>query len=246
MVTVFLRTVMIYVILVAAMRLMGKRQIGELQISELVVTLMLSELAVMPISDRDIPVSHAVIPILLLLSLEVISSFAQTKSLKLKKLFSGESTLLISHGKLDRNALAKNRIELEELLGELRLCGAFDISDVQYAYLEENGKLSVLLRESSSAVTPEQLGMQVREKGIAHAVIVDGRLTDTGLADAGRDERWLDGFLSKAGVEREDVFLLTVDDSGGVNLLVSDEDSPSGISIQKHFPPARDGQTEKK
>ncbi len=236
MITVLFRTLIIYIILIAVMRLMGKRQIGELQISELVVTFMLSELAAIPISDRDVPVSHALVPIVLLLSLEVIISFAQTKSSILKKMLSGEATAIISHGKLDRNALAKNRIELEEFIGELRICGAFDISDVEYAYLEENGKLSVLLKCSSAPATPKQLNVQTAEKGSSHAVVIDGKLTEFGLAAAGRDETWLNKFLNEQKVEIDRVFLLTVDDVGGVNLLVSDDESKRGISMQKHFP----------
>ncbi|MCQ2456292.1 MAG: DUF421 domain-containing protein [Clostridia bacterium] len=225
MVTVFLRTLIIYLILITGMRLAGKRQIGEMQVSELVVTFMLSELAVFPISDKNVPVSHAVIPIVLLLSLEVIFSFVQTKSSFFKKLMDGKPTVLIKRGKLDISTLAENRIDIEELLGELRLKGAFDPADVEYAVLEENGKLSVLMKSSVSPITPETLGMKAPEKGFSHEVITDGEVDFDSLRAAGRDRIWLDGMLERFKTSVEDVFLLTVDDEGGVGVYLAPDKS---------------------
>lgn len=234
MITVFIRTLIIYLILITGMRMTGKRQIGEMQVSELVVTFMLSELAVFPISDKNVPVSHAVIPIVLLLTLEVIFSFVQTKSSFFKKLMGGKPTVLIRRGKLDVSALAENRLEIEELLGELRLKGAFDPADVEYAVLEENGKLSVLMKSAVSPVSPEQLGMKVPEKGFSHEVITDGAVDDESLRATGRDRVWLDGMLEKIGAGTDEVFLMTVDDAGGVGICLS-PDERTGRQGKQYF-----------
>jgi len=232
MLTVFLRTLIMYFTLVAAVRLTGKRQIGELQVSELVVTYMLSELAVFPITDKNASLAHSIIPIVMLLSLEVIFSFIQTKSIRFRKIFSGGPTLLISKGKLDAAELAKNRIDLEEFLGELRLKGAFDIADVEYAFLEENGQLSVLMKASASALTPEQLAFPVTEKGCSHAVVVDGEINDAGLASAKKSGRWLLELLEKEGLTADDVFLMTVDDVGSATVMVRDKSEKHKIAKQ--------------
>lgn len=218
MITVFLRTLIIYVILVASMRLMGKRQIGELQLSELVTTFMLSELAVIPISDKHTPVAYAVLPILLLLSLEVILSFLLTKSALLKRLFLGKPSIVIRSGELNQTELGRQRITVYELLSELRLKNIASVSDVEYAILEENGKLSVFPKVAKAPVTPEELGQHPAENGIAHPLIVDGRLSHANLRLTGKSERWVAELLSKNNVSRKDVFLLTVDDGGNIVL----------------------------
>lgn len=219
MITVFLRTLIIYVILLTSMRLMGKRQIGELQLSELVTTFMLSELAVIPISDKHVPVAYAVLPILLLLSLEVILSFLLTKSAILKRLFLGKPSIVVRDGKLDQAELGRQRITVYELLSELRLQNVASPADVAYAILEENGKLSVFPKAAKAPVTPEQLGQNPADDGIAHPLIVDGKISSANLRLTGKSERWVAALLSKEGVRRKDVFLLTVDDGGGTVLV---------------------------
>ena len=232
MITLFIRTLIIYLILVAAIRLTGKRQIGELQISELVVTFMLSELAVFPITDKNIPMLHSAIPIVLLLSLEIVFSFAQTKSRTFRNIFSGKPTIIIRRGKLLPEALAGNRLDIEELLGELRLQGVFDISDVEYAFLEENGKLSVLPKADSSPLTPTALGFKVTERGIAHQVISDGCVSDEELEAASKDRRWLSRILELADTAEENVFLMTVNDAGDISVYISDPSDKMKLSRQ--------------
>lgn len=233
--TVFIRTIAIYFFLVIAMRLTGKRQIGELQVSELVITYMLSELAVFPITDKNSPLSHSIIPIIVLLSLEVIFSFIQTKSRKFRKLFSGGPTVLIEKGKLRAEELAKNRIDMEEFLGELRLKGAFDIADVEYAFLEENGQLSVLPKAAVSPFTPEQLKISVTEKGCPHAVVVDGEINRAALKSASKNEKWLTDFLTKEKLELSRIFIMTVDDSEGITIMLTKAGQPHNIEKQLHF-----------
>lgn len=223
MVTVFLRTILIYVFLLVVMRLMGKRQVGELQLQELIVTFMLSELAVSPIADPDFPLLYAVIPILTLLSIELILSFWMTKSSRLKRLLSGKPALLICKGKLDQQVMADNRLEIEELLAQLRQNGVASPAEVQYAVLEEDGNLSVFPKAGQGNLTWQALQNGVNETGIAHAVVVDGEVRRGELALAGRDENWLMAYLRRQKLSLPMVFLMTVDDGGDVYLVRREE-----------------------
>ena len=224
MVTVFLRTIFIFFILIVSMRVMGKRQVGELQISELVVTFMLSELAVLPIADRAVPVSQALVPILTLLSAEVIVSFLETKSNKLKKLLGGEPATLIRKGKLDAGELARHRIELEELLAELRLSGVFDIADAEYAILEENGRISVKPKAAKAPASAQDAGIAAEERGVARALIVDGELNEKTARAAGFGADAVRTVLAARGIDEKTVFLMTADDGGNCSIYIKEED----------------------
>lgn len=235
MTTLLIRTIVIYLILVISLRLTGKRQIGEMQLSELVVTFMLSELAVFPITDKNVPLAHAVLPIAVLLSSEVIFSFIQTKSPAFRKFLCGGPSVIIEKGRLKPDVLAKNRLDVEEMLGELRLKGCFDISQVEWAILEENGKMSVLTRADASPFTPEQLDLPVDEHGCAHPVVVDGKANQNGLTAANKTESWLDCFLESKGIPLSHVFLMTVDDLGDVSVYASKGDpKKADLSLKKY------------
>ena len=219
MLTILIRIIIIYILLIGTMRLMGKRQIGELQLSELVTTFLLSELAAAPITDDQIPLAFAIIPISVLLSLEVIISFAVTKIPALKPIFDGKPSVLIRRGKLDIAEIGRVRISLEELLSQLRIAGIADISEVDYAILEQNGQLSVIPKRADSPPTASDTKTAVTESGIAHAVIVDSRISDHSLNLLGRDRKWLKSRMKHYHVSVEDVFLYTVNDAGKENLI---------------------------
>lgn len=220
MVTLVIRTIIIYLLMLLAIRIMGKRQVGELEVSELVITFLLSELAVLPISNKNAPLSHAVIPILLLLSLEVIFSFALSKSSLLRKIMIGKPSIIIQKGKLDTKELAKLRISMAELMSELRLKGVASLSEVEYAIVEDNGQLSVFKPAGTSPLTPEDAGIDVRSKGIAHCVISNGKVSEDGLRAAGRDCKWLESELRKRGAAVFDVCIMTVDDCGEIFMML--------------------------
>lgn len=239
MITVFFRTIIIYLITITAIRLTGKRQIGELQITELVVTFMLSELAVYPITDKNVPLIHAIVPIISLLSIEVIFTFIQTKSPKFRKLFNGKPTVIISHGKICPGELANNRVDISELLGELRLKGVFNINDVEYAILEENGKLSVLTKSSESAITPSQLGIPVTEHGISHPIVVDGVFIPGSLRFANKSDAWFENFLTEHTLKQQNIFLMTIDDSGEIDVFVCAKNDRKDLVRREHFLPTK-------
>lgn len=208
--TVVLRTLIMYIFLIAVMRLGGKRQIGELQLSELVTALLISELATTPLIDPEVALLRAMLPILTVIALEIAITFSTTKSQLLKKIFDGTPSVIIKKGQLDQKEMGRLRMSVEELIGECRQAGIFDISDIEYAVLEENGKLSVL--ESAKDGEPE--------RGIAHVLIVDGEVSDNGLKSSGITACTLKMRLEKRGLDAAEVFLYTVNDAGEENLII--------------------------
>ena len=144
MISIFIRTIIIYIILNVMLKIMGKRQIGELEVNELVSTLLISEIAALPISDTSIPLVPSVIPILFIASSEVIVSVIKNKSKTIKRLVEGEPSYIIYKGRLKQNILAENRISINEVLTEMRTQGIGDLGDVRYAILEQNGKISFI------------------------------------------------------------------------------------------------------
>lgn len=222
MASIFLRTVLIYFFLSVALKLMGKRQIGELEVGELVSTLLISEIAAIPIDDPDLPLLNAVIPILFILSAEILLSAVKNRSAKLKHLIEGDPVYIIYKGKIRQKVLEDNRISINELLSELRVLGIADISDVYYAILEQSGKLSVTLRADCQPITKQALAEE-REPGIAHLIVVDREVNETNLRALGYDRVWLDRVLSRYGVRLPEVYLLTVDDLGSTTLVKKEE-----------------------
>lgn len=218
MVVILFRTLVIYVILMATMRFMGKRQLGELELSELITALLLSEVASLPITNQDLPLSHALLPILTLMSLEVLLSGLVIKVPFFKKLLEIRPAVLIHHGKIDRDTLENIRISSEELISQLRLKEVTDPADVEYAILEPNGQISVILSSHARPATTEELGLVPKEHGIMHLVVSDGEVNEKNLSMAGKDRRWLDKYLASQKVTLEDVFLLLADDGGRVRL----------------------------
>lgn len=212
MATVLIRTAIIYVLFTFAIRLMGKRQVGEMQLSELITTFMLSELAINPIQDISIPIAYSIIPLIFLFTMEVITSFLVTKLPFFKKAFMGTPSIIIRAGVLDQKELARLRISISELLSELRLKDVSKIEDVDYAILEQNGKLSVFLKDNKKAST-----------GIAHALIQDGSINHSDLNESGKSIYWLEESLKQRKLRVEDVFLMTLDDTNNINIIKKEE-----------------------
>ena len=187
---------------------MGKSQIGELEVSELVTTLLISEVASLPIADPDIPLMNAIIPILLVVSVEIIVSTLKNKSERLKKYIEGEPIFVIKRGVLIQRALKDNRISINELLCEMRTQGIGDIQDVHYAILEQNGKLSILKSGESER--------------LAHAIIIDNEVIEKNLLSLGYSTGWLENELKRNGVELSEVFWMTVDDGGSTTIILQE------------------------
>lgn len=214
MLTTLCRTVIIYFALIAVLRLTGKRQIGQMQPSELVVTLMLSELAVTPINNPSIPILHSLLPIIVIIITEITIAYFVTKSPMMKRAFDGTPSFLISCGKLNQSELAKQRISMEEMLTQLRLCGYPDLNEVYYAILEPNGQLSVIPKGSYQSIQRNDLNIQSAESGLPHPLIVDGIISQFNLKLIQKDEKWLRSEISKRGATVDQIFFFAYDDAG--------------------------------
>lgn len=192
---VLIRTFLIYITLVASIRLTGKRQVGEMQLSELITAFLISEVAASPLADPDIPLVYGIVPILLLISLEIVISFITTKSVALKRMLAPPPTVLIQNGKLDLKALGKQRISAEELVSSLRLKDIGDISDLNFCFLEHNGQISAFKYEDALTLP----------------LIIDGNINANSLSLIGKDEAWLKAKLISDRRRVNDIFLMTSD-----------------------------------
>ncbi|MBQ8389373.1 MAG: DUF421 domain-containing protein [Oscillibacter sp.] len=218
MMTAFLRTVILYILIMAGLRLLGKRQIGELEPSELVLTMMLSDLATVPMQDFGIPLLSGVIPICTLLALSLLMSQLSLQSLRFREMVCGKPSVLIREGVIQQQAMRHNRYTLDELLEELREQGYGDLKEVKYAILENSGQLSVLPWAKYAPVTAEQLGLEVTEDSSLPTVLInDGQVLSRSLQQMGKDAAWLAKTLDEQGFSSPtDVFLMSIDDAGTI------------------------------
>jgi len=205
MLSIFIRTIIIYVILNIMLKIMGKRQIGELEVNELVSTLLISEIGALPISDTNIPLLPSLIPILFIAAAEVLISVVKNKSSSIKRIVEGEPTYIIYKGRLRQNVLAENRISINEVLTEMRTQGIADLGEVRYAILEQNGKVS-FLKESDSP-------------NISRTIVIDTKPDFENIKEAGLSEEWLRRNLEKMNVRLDEIFLMTVNEDGEIKLI---------------------------
>lgn len=214
MMTAFTRTIILYFLIMLSLRFLGKRQIGELEPSELVLTMMLSDLATVPMQDFGIPLLSGVIPILTLLALSMLLSQLSLDHLRFRALVCGTPVVLIRNGVLQQEAMRQNRYTIDELLEELRSQGVSSTEEVKYAVLENSGQLSVLPWTRQKAPTAQQLGMEVEDDVTLPVILInDGRVLDRNLRLCGRDRLWLQETLTRRGLSSpREVFLLTLDE----------------------------------
>ena len=220
MVTIFIRTIIIYFILLGTMRLLGKRQLGELEVSELITTILLSEIASMPISNQNIPISYAIIPLITIVTFEVSFSLLLSKFSKLKNILSTPPSTLIYKGRIQQKELSKNRISPEELISELRLKNISDLSQVEYAILEQNGLLSVFPKIQHQQVTLKHLNIEDSESGILHIIISQGVWNEYNLKMLNKRKEEFEKYMRKKSIKQDKVFLLTIDDNDKINLII--------------------------
>ncbi len=223
MLIIFLRTVFLFILLSIALRLMGKRHMGELEIGELVTTLMVSEFATLPIENPDIPLLNAIIPIATLVILEILSSLILTKLPSLRMLVSPKPSVIIRKGVLDQRELSRLRISIEELMSVLRQNNVPDIADVAYAIMEQNAKITVIPKADASPVLCRDLKIKTCNAGIPHIIIEDGAENKYNLSLINKDRRWLMSELAKRKLNIKDVFLMTADDNGELNIIMKEK-----------------------
>ena len=224
MATAFIRTIVLYFLIMIGLRLLGKRQIGELEPIELVLTLLISDLAAVPMQDFGIPLLNGVIPIVTLLALSMLLSWGSVRSIRLRRLICGSPTALILDGQVQQDAMRHNRFTLDELIEELRSQGVTDLTTVKYAVLETDGQLSVLLYPDEQPATPKQLGRPVKDDTfLPHIFVNDGRVMGENLALAGLDAAWLDKAVHAQGYRApSEIFLLSLDGAGKILCIGKD------------------------
>lgn len=199
MLAFMIRTVIIYFILILSVRLMGKRQIGELQPSELVITILMSEIASMPLQDSDSPLLLSLVGIFLLASLEVAFSCAAMKSEKLRELIQGHSVMIIRNGEIQQENLKLLRFTIDDLMESLRMKDVFDVSDVEFAYVETNGSVSVSLKSEKAPLTAGDMDIKKEKTPLACLVISDGKVVDREFHLCGMTDESLEKILKKEG-----------------------------------------------
>lgn len=218
MITAFFRTVILYLLIIIGLRLMGKRQIGELEPTELVLAILLSDLASVPMQDFGIPLVNGVLPILVVLSMSMLFSWGSLRNIRFREILCGSPAVIIQDGVLQQKTMLRNRLTVDELMEELRTQGVSDITTVKYAIWETNGQLTVLPYASHAPLTPEQLGIPLKEEVELATVLIDnGRVMSQNMRALGYDEAWLKRKLRERRLtDTKQVFLLSVDTAGKV------------------------------
>lgn len=208
---VFIRAIILYLLVIFSVRLMGKRQIGELQPSELAITMLISNIATLPVEDSGIPLLTGIIPIITLASLDVIMSWLGMKSRAVRRIMSGTPVIIIKDGKLDQKQMKAIRFTVDDLAESLRGQGIFDISEVQFAVVETTGSLSVYQKYQYKNVTNEDINLKNKSVNPPEVVIADGEIIQGAVKRLALTDEWIERTMKKEKTAVRNVFLMTVD-----------------------------------
>ena len=210
MLITFIRAIILYIIVLIVMRLMGKREIGQLQPFELAISIMIADLASVPMTELGIPITNGIIPILGLLVMHMLISILNMKNINIRRIISGQPSLLIYRGKIDEKVLKKERITINELQERLRRNNIFSLEDVEYAILETSGEVTVIQKPEKRNLIPQDY------EGIPYDLVIDGKVMDENLKAIGRDNIWLERELKKFDAKPEDTLIATIDGKGSI------------------------------
>ncbi len=219
---ILIKGLIIYVVVAIAIRFMGKRQIGELQPGELVITIVLSQIATMPLQDKEFPMLSGISLVFLFVALELLSSFLAMKFRPYRTVMQGHSVLIIKDGKLLQEKLSLIRYSTDDLIEALRLKDVFDISDVLYAYIETNGSVSVKLKKEAEPATLKDLAIPCKEDALPCLVVSDGKIVKRDLNLCNMTAEKIDKILKKKGLKVSDVFIMTADKQGNTLIVRKD------------------------
>ncbi|HEX3018493.1 MAG TPA: DUF421 domain-containing protein [Caproicibacter sp.] len=218
----FIRTLLLYIVVVVAVRLMGKRQISELQTSELVVTLLISNLASVPMQDTGQPLISGLIPIAVLVMSEITVSGLMLKSSKFRRVITGRPIIVIYDGKIQQSEMRRLRMTTEDLFEQLRQKDVFSIQDIAYAIVETNGKMSVIKKPDKEQPTAGALSVAQQDKGLETVVISDGVISDLSLTLCRQSKEWLESVLESQNLTLKEVFLMTANANGDFFIVRKD------------------------
>lgn len=214
MLITFFRAIILYIIVLIVMRFMGKREIGQLQPFELAISIMIADLASIPMTEIGIPISNGIIPILGLLVMHLLISLLNMKSIRFREIICGKPSILIYRGKIDEKVLKKERFTINELEERLRGNNIFNLGDVEYAILETSGQVTVIPKPEKRGTTPEDFNITPEYEGIPYDLVIDGIVMHQNLKLIGRDYRWLKKEVEKFKMKPEEALLVTLDGKG--------------------------------
>lgn len=216
MLITFTRSILLYVIILIVMRLMGKREIGQLQPFELVIAIMIADLASIPMTDTGIPIQNGIIPILGLLFMHLLISMINMKSIHAREIICGKPTILIYRGKIQEEALVRERFTINELEERLRGSNIISLGDVDYAILETSGQLTVIPKPNKRNTIPEDFNIEPAYEGIPYDLVIDGVIMEKNLKDIGKNYNWLKKEVGKFGIDPEQALIVTLDGKGQI------------------------------
>lgn len=216
MIITFIRAIFLYIIVLIVMRLMGKREIGQLQPFELAISIMIADLASIPMADSGIPITNGIIPIFGLLVMHLIISVINIKSIKAREIICGKPSILIYRGKIDEEVLKKERFTINELQERLRGNNVVNIGDVEYAILETNGQVTVIQKPNKRTTTPEDFDIMPEYEGIPYDLVVDGKIMYDNLKIIEKNYEWLKKQIEKFGFKPEQALIVTLDGKGRI------------------------------
>ena len=222
MLIIFIRAIILYVLLIASVRLMGKHQLGQLQPSELAITILISNIATLPVEDPDLPLITGIIPILTLASLDVLMSWIGLKSKIIRKLSCGKPVIIIQDGKIDQQKMKELRFTADDLMEAMRSSDIFDINEIQFAVVETTGVVSFYQKYQYRNVTNQDLQLNQNTQNPPEMVIDDGKVNADALKRTGYGISWLKQMLSEKNLSLKDVFIMTLD-SNGKNIVIEKE-----------------------
>lgn len=227
---ILIRSLILYILVIFAVRLMGKRQLGELQPSELVITILVSNIATLPLEDTDIPIIVGVTPILSLVCYEVIVSWLILGMPFLRKIISGSPKIIISNGKINRRVLRELRFSVDDLMTAMRGEQIFDLSEVQYAIVETTGSVSIMKKQGKDTPTREDLNIDVDELDPPQVIVSDGETMPTALKSLGYSEEFVKNTAKKSGLKINEIFIMTADKNGSVFIAKKADSKPIELS----------------
>ena len=216
MLITFVRAVVLYIIVLIVMRLMGKREIGQLQPFELAISIMIADLASIPMTETGVPITKGIIPILGLLVMHLLISVLYMKSVRAREIVCGKPRILIYRGKIDEKALIKERFTINELEERLRINSVSSIGDVEYAILETSGNITVIQKPNKRNTIPEDFGIMPDYEGIPYDLVVDGKIMEENLRKIGKNYIWLEKQVEKFGYKPEEALIVKFDGKGQI------------------------------
>ena len=220
MIISIIRTIILYIFIIFAVRLMGKRQISDLQPTELVITLVISDIAAIPMQNTSQPLLSGITPVLILVALEIMASVIMMKSGKFRKLICGNPIVIIEDGKLLQSQMKRLRLTIEDLTTQLRQQNIFSIEEIEYCIMETNGNLSILEKPQYKTPNAEDLNVEIKDNKIETVVISDGKILENSLSLCKKSKADIYKILDDEHTDIKQVFIMTLDALGCYNIIM--------------------------